>query len=147
TFADAPSFRLQQKPIRILAASGSLVTVLSYLIAQIVGARKLVALLFGLPYEDAVLSVSASMTLYVTFGGMLATAWVQLTKAVLLLCGASFMAFLLLACFNFSFENMFASAVDIHKSGIDILATATLVSDPISAISLGIALMFGTAGL
>lgn len=147
TFADVASFRLQQKPIRILAASGSLVTVIFYLIAQMVGAGKLIELLFGLPYEVAVLIVGVLMTLYVTFGGMLATTWVQLIKAVLLLSGASLMAFLVLAGFNFSFENMFASAVDIHKSGIAIMAPGTLVSDPVSAISLGIALMFGTAGL
>jgi cation/acetate symporter len=147
TFADVASFRLQQKPIRILAASGSLVTVIFYLIAQMVGAGKLIELLFGLPYEVAVLIVGVLMTLYVTFGGMLATTWVQLIKAVMLLSGASLMAFLVLAGFNFSFENMFASAVDIHKSGIAIMAPGTLVSDPISAISLGIALMFGTAGL
>lgn len=147
TFADVASFRLRQKPIRILAASGSLVTVIFYLIAQMVGAGKLIEVLFGLPYEFAVLIVGVLMTLYVTFGGMLATTWVQLIKAVLLLSGASLMAFLVLAGFNFSFENMFASAVEVHKNGADIMAPGTLVSDPISAISLGMALMFGTAGL
>jgi cation/acetate symporter len=147
TFADVASFRLQQRPIRILAASGSLVTVTFYLIAQMVGAGKLIEVLFGLPYEFAVVIVGVLMTLYVTFGGMLATTWVQLIKAVLLLSGASLMALLVLYHFNFSFENMFASAVDVHERGIDIMAPGTLVSDPISAISLGLALMFGTAGL
>ena len=147
TFADVASFRLQQKPIRILAASGSLVTVIFYLIAQMVGAGKLIELLFGLPYEFAVVIVGVLMTLYVTFGGMLATTWVQLIKAVLLLSGASLMAFLVMSHFGFSFENMFAEAVKVHTKGIAIMAPGTLVSDPISAISLGMALMFGTAGL
>ncbi len=147
TFADVSSFRLQQKPIRILAASGSLVTVIFYLIAQMVGAGKLIELLFGLPYEFAVVIVGVLMTLYVTFGGMLATTWVQLIKAILLLSGASLMAFLVMAQFGFSFENLFAEAVKVHAKGNAIMAPGTLVSDPISAISLGIALMFGTAGL
>lgn len=147
TFADVASFRLRQRPIRILAASGSLVTVIFYLIAQMVGAGKLIEVLFGLPYEAAVFIVGILMTLYVTFGGMLATTWVQLIKAVLLLSGASLMAFLVLASFGFSFENMFAAATAVHKNGAAIMEPGTLVSDPISAISLGMALMFGTAGL
>jgi cation/acetate symporter len=147
TFADVASFRLQQKPIRILAASGSLVTVIFYLIAQLVGAGKLIEVLFGLSYETAVIIVGVLMTLYVTFGGMLATTWVQLIKAILLLSGASLMALLVMAHFGFSFENMFAKAVKVHTKGISIMAPGTLVSDPISAISLGMALMFGTAGL
>lgn len=147
TFADVASFRLQQKPIRILAASGSLVTVIFYLIAQLVGAGKLIEVLFGLPYESAVVIVGVLMTLYVTFGGMLATTWVQLIKAILLLSGASLMALLVLANFGFSFENMFAEATKVHAKGTAIMAPGTLVSDPISAISLGMALMFGTAGL
>ncbi|MEN0037973.1 MAG: cation acetate symporter [Cellvibrio sp.] len=147
TFADVASFRLQQKPIRILAASGSLVTVTFYLIAQMVGAGKLIELLFGLPYEAAVIIVGVLMTLYVTFGGMLATTWVQLIKAILLLSGASLMAILVMAQFGFSFESLFSEAVKVHAKADAIMAPGTLVSDPISAISLGIALMFGTAGL
>ena len=147
TFADVASFRLQQKPIRILAASGSLVTVIFYLIAQLVGAGKLIEVLFGLPYQSAVIIVGILMTLYVTFGGMLATTWVQLIKAILLLSGASLMALLVLWHFGFSFENMFAEATKVHTKGTAIMAPGTLVSDPISAISLGMALMFGTAGL
>ena len=147
TFADVASFRLQQKPIRILAASGSLVTVIFYLIAQLVGAGKLIEVLFGLPYESAVVIVGVLMTLYVTFGGMLATTWVQLIKAILLLSGASLMALLVMSHFGFSFETMFAEATKVHTKGTAIMAPGTLVSDPISAISLGMALMFGTAGL
>ncbi|ACE84120.1 cation acetate symporter [Cellvibrio japonicus] len=147
TFADVASFRLQQKPIRILAASGSLVTVIFYLIAQMVGAGKLIELLFDMRYEWAVVIVGVLMTLYVTFGGMLATTWVQLIKAVLLLSGATLMAVLVLAQFGFSMETLFVEATQVHAKGTAIMAPGTLVSDPISAISLGMALMFGTAGL
>lgn len=147
TFADVASFRLQQKPIRILAASGSLVTVIFYLIAQMVGAGKLIELLFGMQYEVAVVIVGVLMTIYVTFGGMLATTWVQLIKAILLLSGATLISILVMVQFGFSFENMFAEAVKVHSKGDAIMAPGTLVSDPISAISLGMALMFGTAGL
>ena len=150
TFADVASFRLQQKPIRILAASGSLVTVIFYLIAQLVGAGKIIEYLFGLQYETAVIGVGILMTLYVTFGGMLATTWVQLIKAVLLLSGASLMAFLVLSQFGFSFETMFSESVKAHAKGTAIMAPLAQKPDAISAISaisLGMALMFGTAGL
>lgn len=147
TFADVASFRLQQKPVRILAASGSLITVIFYLIAQMVGAGKLIELLFGLQYETAVIIIGVLMTFYVTAGGMLATTWVQLIKAVLLLGGATLIAVLVMYHVGFSFENLFAQAVDLHSKGEQIMAPGTLISDPISAISLGMALMFGTAGL
>ena len=147
TFADVASFRLKQRPVRILAAFGSVATVILYLIAQMVGSGKLIQVLFGLPYEFAVILVGLLMIAYVTFGGMLATTWVQVIKAVLLLSGATFMAIAVLYHYGFSFESLFKGAVDAHKNGIDIMSPGGLVSDPISAISLGIALMFGTAGL
>jgi cation/acetate symporter len=147
TFADVASYRLQQTPIRTLAASGSLVVVALYLIAQMVGAGKLIQLLFGLEYVYAVVMVGILMILYVTFGGMLATTWVQIIKAVLLLSGASFMAIMVLVQYNFNFGALFQAAVDMHPKHLAIMQPGTLVSDPISAISLGIALMFGTAGL
>lgn len=147
TFADVASYRLGQKEIRTLAAVGSLVTVALYLIAQMVGAGQLIKVLFGLDYEIAVILVGVLMILYVTFGGMLATTWVQIIKAVLLLSGASFMALAVLAYFDFSFEGLFAKAVEVHSSHEAIMSPGGLVSDPISAISLGMALMFGTAGL
>ncbi|MGF7206946.1 cation/acetate symporter [Skermanella aerolata] len=147
TFADVASYRLQQTPIRLLAASGSLVVVALYLIAQMVGAGKLIQLLFGLEYVYAVVMVGILMILYVTFGGMLATTWVQIIKAVLLLSGASFMAIMVLVQYNFNFGALFQAAVDMHPKHLAIMQPGTLVSDPISAISLGIALMFGTAGL
>ena len=147
TFADVASYRFQQTPIRTMAACGSLATVTFYLIAQMVGAGKLIQLLFGMDYLWAVVIVGVLMIAYVTFGGMLATTWVQIIKAVLLLSGASFMAFAVLAKFGFNPEAMFAKAVSVHTKGTAIMAPGALISDPISAISLGMALMFGTAGL
>ena len=147
SFADVASFRLKQKPIRLLAACGSLFTVILYLIAQMVGAGKLIEILFGLPYYAAVLIVGGLMILYVTFGGMLATTWVQIIKAILLLSGASLISILVLQEFGFNLNLFFIEATNIHAKGIDILAPGGLISDPISAISLGLALMFGTAGL
>ena len=147
TFADVASYRLSQVPVRAVAAVASLVVVAMYLIAQMVGAGKLIEVLFGLPYTYAVVIVGVLMILYVTFGGMLATTWVQIIKAVLLLSGATFMALAVLWTFGFSFEAMFAKAVEMSPKGDAIMAPGSLVSDPISAISLGLALMFGVAGL
>ncbi|MCH9770923.1 MAG: cation acetate symporter [Betaproteobacteria bacterium] len=147
SFADVVSFRLSQRPIRILAACGSLSTVILYLIAQMVGAGKLIEILFGLPYYSAVMIVGGLMILYVTFGGMLATTWVQIIKAILLLFGATAIAILVLFQFNFDINLFFNEATNIHKKGVSILSPGGLISDPISAVSLGLALMFGTAGL
>ncbi len=147
TFADVASFRFQQTPIRILAACGTLVTVAFYLIAQMVGAGSLIKLLFGLDYAYAVVIVGVLMIVYVTFGGMVATTWVQIIKACLLLAGATFMAFMVLAKFGFSPEALFAKATEIHPKKLAIMQPGTLISNPLSAISLGLALMFGTAGL
>ena len=147
TFADVASFRLDQTQIRILSATGTLVVVAFYLIAQMVGAGKLIQLLFGLEYAYAVVIVGVLMIVYVAFGGMKATTWVQIIKACLLLVGATVMSLIVLYRFGFSPEAMFAEAVKTHPKGDAIMAPGALVSDPISAISLGMALMFGTAGL
>ncbi|MBT3280528.1 MAG: cation acetate symporter [Campylobacteraceae bacterium] len=147
TFADVTAYRLQQKPVRILAALGSIAVVILYLIAQMVGSGKLIEILFGLDYEFAVVLVGMLMIAYVAFGGMLATTWVQIIKAILLLAGTTFMSIMVMAQFGFSFDELFRSAVEIHSKGEAIMSPGGLVSDPISAISLGIALMFGTAGL
>ena len=147
TFADVVAFRLEAGPIRTLSAIGTLTVVAFYLIAQMVGAGKLIQLLFGLPYLYAVVIVGALMVTYVATGGMVATTWVQIIKACLLLGGATFMAVMVLAHFGFSLNAMFRAATDIHPDGLSILSPGKLVSDPISAISLGLALMFGTAGL
>lgn len=145
TFADVASYRLRQTPVRILAAFGSIATVILYLIAQMVGSGKLIQLLFGLNYEVAVFIVGILMILYVTFGGMLATTWVQIIKAFLLLSGATFMAVAVMAHYNFNFGSLFAHAVELKD--VSIMAPGKLVSDPISAISLAVALIFGVAGL
>jgi cation/acetate symporter len=147
TFADVASYRLQQTPIRTLAAAGTLTTVAFYLIAQMVGAGQLIKLLFGLEYHYAVMMVGVLMVTYVLFGGMLATTWVQIIKAVLLLGGASFIALMVMFKMNFSIETLFSRAVEVHAKGESILAPGGLIKDPVSAISLGMALMFGTAGL
>ncbi len=147
TFADVASYRFAQKPVRIFAASGTMIVVLVYLIAQMVGAGKLIQLLFGLSYIWAVIIVGVLMMAYVLFGGMLATTWVQIIKAVLLLSGASFMALAVLYHVGFSPEMMFKKATEVHEKGTAIMAPGSLASNPIDAISLGLALMFGTAGL
>jgi cation/acetate symporter len=147
TFADIAAYRLGQKEIRTLAAFGSLSVVVLYLIAQMVGAGKLIQILFGMEYEYAVFMVGALMIIYVTFGGMLATTWVQIIKAVLLLSGVSFMAIMVMWHFNFNFEALATQAVEHHKKGEEILKPGGFLADPISAISLGMALMLGTAGL
>ena len=162
TFADVAGYRFQQTPIRIFAASGTLVVVAFYLIAQMVGAGSLIKLLFGLEYWMAVVIVGALMMIYVMFGGMTATTWVQIIKAVLLLAGVTFMAFMVMAQFGFSFEALFAKGVEVKtqlavnggktseeaaKIGLAIMGPGGFIKDPISAISFGMALMFGTAGL
>ena len=147
TFADVAAYRFSQTPIRAFAASGTLVVVAFYLIAQMVGAGQLIKLLFGLEYWIAVVLVGTLMMVYVLFGGMTATTWVQIIKAIMLLAGASFMAFVVMAQFSFSPEALFAKSVEIHEKKDAIMGPGTFIKDPISAVSFGMALMFGTAGL
>jgi cation/acetate symporter len=191
TFADVAGYRFKQTPIRAFAASGTLVVVAFYLIAQMVGAGSLIKLLFGLDYWIAVVLVGALMMIYVLFGGMTATTWVQIIKAIMLLAGVTFMAFMVLAQFGFSPEALFAKGVEVKtavagvakeaaiaaatasaaaaatpeaaaaasaaldkanatdaaKVGLSIMGPGGFIKDPISAISFGMALMFGTAGL
>ena len=147
TFADVASYRLQATPIRAMAATGTLVTVAFYLIAQMVGAGQLIELLFGLPYLVAVVLVGVLMIIYVTFGGMIATTWVQIIKAALLLIGATAMAIGVLATFGFDFNALLVKAIEVHPQHDKIMLPGAAVANPISAISLGMALMFGTAGL
>ena len=150
TYADVVSYRFQRVPMRTMAATGSLVVVVLYLIGQMVGAGKLIQVLFGLDYVYAVIIVGVLIIMYVTFGGMLATTWVQIIKAILLLSGATFIAFgaLHLATEgSWSPEALFRKATEIHTKGDAIMRPGTLVTSPIEAISLGLALMFGTAGL
>ncbi|MGO4325971.1 cation/acetate symporter ActP [Cupriavidus sp. 2TAF22] len=147
TLADVVSYRLQQRPIRAFSASSSIVIVLLYLVSQMVGAGKLVELLFGFNYTAAVVLVGVLMVVYVFFGGMLATTWIQIIKAVLLLAGAAFMAFMVLSRFGFSLNALFSQAIVAHGKHAAIMSPGGLVSDPVSAVSLGLALIFGTAGL
>ena len=147
TFADVAGYRFDPGPIRSFAAMGSLVVVAFYLIAQMVGAGQLIKLLFGLEYTLAVVMVGAIMMIYVLFGGMTATTWVQIIKAVMLLTGATFMALAVMFQFGFSPEAMFAKAVEVHAKQDAIMGPGALITDPVSAISVGMALMFGTAGL
>ena len=145
TFADVVASRLKQAPVRIAAAIGTLATVTFYLIAQMVGAGGLIRLMFGLNYETAIMIVGAAMLAYVLFGGMIATTWVQIVKAVLLLGGAALLALLVLSKFGFNPTRLFAAAAE--KYGAGVLAPGRLVAKPLDAVSLGMALMFGTAGL
>lgn len=162
TFADVAGYRFKQAPIRAFAASGTLVVVAFYLIAQMVGAGQLIKLLFGLEYWIAVVIVGALMMVYVLFGGMTATTWVQIIKAVMLLSGVTFMAIMVLAKFGFSPEALFAKGVAVKAAiaesggkspeeaaqiGLSIMGPGGFIKDPISAISFAMALMFGTAGL
>ena len=162
TFADVAGYRFAAKPIRLFASSGTLVVVLFYLIAQMVGAGALIKLLFGLDYWVAVVLVGVLMMVYVLFGGMTATTWVQIIKATMLLFGVTFMAVMIMWQFDFSFEKLFSAGVEVKTkialasgkspdeaaaAGLSIMGPGGFVKDPISAISFGMALMFGTAGL
>ncbi len=145
TFADVVAYRLKQRPIRTAAATGALITVLFYLIAQMVGAGSLIKLMFGLPYEVAIIIVGCLMIAYVLFGGMLATTWVQIIKACMLLGGATILVFLILYKFNFNYISLFSDVTS--KYGENFVQPGGLIKNPVDAISLGIALIFGTAGL
>ena len=145
TFADVVAFRLKQTPVRLAAAVGTLAVVSFYLIAQMVGAGNLIKLMFGLSYEAAVVIVGLVMLVYVLFGGMIATTWVQIVKAILLMGGAALLSLLVLAKFNMNPIELFSAAA--AKYGDAVLAPGSLVNNPWDAVSLGLALMFGTAGL
>ncbi|MFN4063276.1 MAG: sodium:solute symporter family transporter, partial [Parazoarcus communis] len=147
TFADITSYRLNQGKVRTMAAVSSLVVVCFYLVAQMVGAGQLIKLLFGLDYTIALFVVGALMMVYVTFGGMVATTWVQIIKACMLLIGGTTVMLLGFSQFGFSFEELTNRAMEVHKLGTKLLAPGSLLADPVTAISLGLGLMFGTAGL
>ncbi|EMN3324618.1 cation acetate symporter [Pseudomonas inefficax] len=147
TFADITSYRLDQGKVRTMAAIGSLTVVCFYLVAQMVGAGQLIRLLFGLDYHIALVIVGALMMLYVTFGGMVATTWVQIIKAFLLLVGGSLVLFLALREFDFSYDTLVTQAMDTHTLGERLLAPGSLLADPLTALSLSLGLVFGTAGL
>jgi len=147
TFADITSYRLDQGKVRTMAAISSLTVVCFYLIAQMVGAGQLIKLLFGLDYNIAIVVVGALMMVYVIFGGMIATTWVQIIKACMLLTGGTLVMLLAFSQFDFSIENLLGKAMDVHKLGPKLVYPGSLLADPVTAISLGLGLMFGTAGL
>ena len=147
TFADITAYRLDAKPIRVISAISALSVIVFYLIAQMVGAGQLIQVLFGLPYTLAVVIVGILMICYVLFGGMHATTWVQIIKAILLSAGATFMAIMILYLTKFDLSYYFSQAISHHPKGEAIMSPGGFLTDPISAVSLGLALMFGTAGL
>ena len=147
TFVDVISQRLERTRIRLVAIGGTIVVVLLYLIAQMVGAGKLIELLFGLPYEVAVFSVAALVLVYVTFGGMLATTWVQIIKAILLTIGVTMVAFLVLAESGFSLGALFRLAIEQHPRQADIMAPGVLFQDPVQVATIMVSMLFGTLGL
>ena len=147
TFVDITSYRLNQRKIRTMAAISSLVVVCFYLVAQMVGAGQLIRLLFGLEYTLALFIVGGLMIIYVTFGGMVATTWVQIIKACLLLFGGTCVMLLAFSQFDFSYDRLITEASAVHRLGDNLVQPGSLLSDPITAISMGLGLMFGTAGL
>jgi len=146
TFADVVAYRLRQGPVRIAAAVGGILTTIFYTIAQMVGSGSLIALMFGMPFVLAEVLVGAVMLLYVLFGGMLATTWVQIIKAVLLLCGVTVLTVLVLSHFGFSLPALYKAANDLYPAQ-HLLVPGDLTKSPVDAVSLGLALMFGLLGL
>lgn len=147
TFADIVSYRLDPKKTRILSTFGSLIVVCCYLILQMVGAGQLIKLLFGLSYSMAVILVGCLMLVYVIFGGMLATTWIQIVKAILLLFGGTVLLFLAFKHFDFSLNNMAEAAINTHKLGEKVLAPGKMLANPVNTLSTAIGLIFGLAGL
>lgn len=146
TFADVVAYRLSQRSVRSAAAIGTLAIILFYLIAQMVATGSLIKLLFGLPYSGSIVLVGTVMLVYVLFGGMLATTWVQIVKASLLMAGGAVLAVLVLSHFQMNPLNLFAAAAE--KFGTKVLQPGSrVVSGQWDAISLGLGLMFGTAAM
>jgi cation/acetate symporter len=146
TFADVVAYRLNQRSVRSAAAVGTLAVILFYLVAQMVATGSLIKLLFGLPYSGSVVLVGSVMLIYVLFGGMLATTWVQIVKAALLLAGGVILAFLVLTHFDMNPLKLFAAAAE--KYGTRVLQPGSrVVSGQWDALSLGLGLMFGTAAM
>lgn len=147
TFADITAYRLSQGPVRTMAAVSSLTVVCFYLVAQMVGAGQLIKLLFGLDYNVALVVVGVLMMVYVIFGGMVATTWVQIIKACMLLAGGTSIMLLAFAQFGFSLDTLLTKAMEVHRLGTNMLSPGKLLADPVTALSMGLGLMFGIAGL
>ncbi len=149
TIADVLAFRLRERPARTAAALGTLAVVAFYLIAQMVGAGVLIQALVGIDFSLAVILTGAFMLCYVVFGGMVATTWVQIIKAVLLMTGILVMSIFVLSKVGGSPIELFNRA-DANKGGADStfsLGPGTFLASPIDTVSLGLALVLGTAGL
>lgn len=146
TFTDVISSRLDEKPTRVFAAISALVSSVMYLVAQIVGAGGLIQVLFGVPYSGAVVIVGALMVLYVAFGGMFATTWVQITKAVLLMGGIAFLAVATMAVYGYDLAALYTAATSAHANGAVLTGSGGLGLDLLSATSLILGLTFGLVG-
>ena len=146
TFTDVLATQLDEVPMRALGSVTALVSALMYLMVQIVGAGALIQVLFAIDYKWAVVLVSLLMVLYVGLGGMLATTWVQITKAVLLLVGITTLALLTLGEFDYSMSALHAAAKANHASGELLMGMGGLDLDPLSSLSLGLGLAFGLLG-
>jgi cation/acetate symporter len=161
TMADVLAFRMSPRPVRAMASLSTLTVSTFYMIAQMVGAGGLVKLLLpGVSYEMAVVGVGVLMIVYVVFGGMLATTWVQIIKAVLLISGSLLLSVLVMRHFDYSFTKFIDAIahVSFHKDGVLVTknflepglkfgAAVTHGWGPLDMISLGLALVLGTAGL
>ncbi len=147
TATDVISYRLREKPVRIIVALGALGTICFYLIAQMVGAGKLVELLFGIPYKITLVMISVLVMVCIAFGGMLAATWIQMIKAGLLLGGATLMTLLVMLRFDFNFSAMLQQAVEGHRLAEDLLRPGALFSDPLQIMTLAVTLCFGILGL
>ena len=145
TLADMLTARFNEKRVRGVAAGGTIVIVILYMIAQLVGAGALIKLLFGIDYWIAVMIVGVMMTTYVLFGGMTATSWVQIIKAFLLLFGTALLAGMVFAKFGYSLTNMFNTIAEEH--GEQFLIPGIKYSSPIDSVSMMMALVLGTSGL
>src|SRR5208283_5414381 len=155
TMADVLAYRLKPRPVRAMASLSTLTVSTFYMIAQMVGAGTLVALLLkgsGIGFNLAVTIVGVLMVAYVVFGGMLATTWVQIVKAILLMCGTIFLSFLVMAHFHFSLPEFFNAIAHVKDGNkvVNFLEPGLRYKPPygqLDLISLGLALIFGTAGL
>lgn len=147
TIADVLAFRLKERPARSAAALGTLTVAAFYLIAQMVGAGVLIQALVGIKFNVAVLLTGGFMLCYVIFGGMLATTWVQIVKAVLLMAATIVMSLLVLNRVGWNPIELFNRAEKASPHGADYLKPGLFLTSPIDTLSLGLALVLGTAGL
>lgn len=147
TFIDVAAFRLDQRRMKLICSASGLVVVVCYLAAQMVGAGKLVELLFGIDYTVALLCISVLVVIYIAFGGMLAATWIQLIKAGLLLAGAALLAIAVLTRFDFDFDALVHAATDAHPRATDILGPGLWLHDPVSVISTALSVTLGWLGL